>query len=63
MTESFYTVETEIEKVSGVHRRVTLAPGGEFEVGVHGAIKTHYGLADEPDRPLPVDYVVGAAGA
>jgi hypothetical protein len=63
MSESFYTVEAEIEKVKGVHRRVTLSSGVGFEVGVHGAVKAHYGLDAEPDRPLPVDYLVGAAGA
>lgn len=63
MSDSFYTVEAVVEKIEGVHRRVRLPSGGAFDVGVHGVIKDHYGLADEPDRPLPVDYVVGAAGA
>ncbi len=63
MSDAFYTVEAEIEKVAGVHRRVRLPSGDAFDVGVHGAIKEHYGLHDEPDRPLPVDYLVGAAGA
>jgi hypothetical protein len=63
MTESIYTAEAEVEKVAGVHRRVALATGDAFDVGVHGPIKTHYRLQHEPDRPLPVDYVVGAAGA
>ncbi len=63
MSDAFYTVEAEVEKVAGVHRRVRLPSGDAFDVGVHGAIKEHYRLHDEPDRPLPVDYVVGAAGA
>ncbi len=63
MSDAFYTAEATIEKVAGVHRRVRLTSGPAFDVGVHGAIKDHYGLTDEPDRPLPVDYVVGAAGA
>jgi hypothetical protein len=63
MSDTFYTVEAEIEKVAGVHRRVRLPSGDSFDVGVHGAIKEHYRLHDEPDRPLPVDFVVGAAGA
>jgi hypothetical protein len=63
MTESFYTVEAGIEIVQGVHRRVFLPSGDAFDVGVHGTIKSHYRLDHEPDRPLPVDYVVGAAGA
>lgn len=63
MSDAFYTVEATIEKVAGVHRRVRLPSGAAFDVGVHGTIKDHYGLTDEPDRPLPVDYLVGAAGA
>lgn len=63
MSESFYEVEADVRKVAGVHRRVTLPSGDAFDVGVHGAIKEHYGLHDETDRPLPVDYLVGAAGA
>jgi hypothetical protein len=63
MSESFYTVEADVEKVAGVHRRVALPSGDRFEVGVHGPIKAHYRLDREPDRPLPVDFVVGAAGA
>jgi uncharacterized OsmC-like protein len=62
MNEAFYTVEADVEKVAGTHRRVHLAAGARFDVGVHGAIKEHYGIREE-DRPLPVDYVVGAAGA
>lgn len=63
MSEAFYTVEARIRRVQGVHRRVALPSGDTFDVGVHGAIKAHYGLDREPDRPLPVDYLVGAAGA
>lgn len=63
MSDAFYTVQAEVEKVAGVHRRVRLPSRDAFDVGVHGAIKEHYKLDHEPDRPLPVDYVVGAAGA
>lgn len=63
MSEAFYTAVAEVEKVQGVHRRVTLASGHAFDVGVHGVIKEHYRLEREDDRPLPVDYLVGAAGA
>lgn len=63
MSDAFYTVEAEISKVAGVHRRVALPSGDSFDVGVHGTIKSHFGLDAEPDRPLPVDYLVGAAGA
>ena len=63
MSEGFYTAEARVERVEGVHRRITLATGDTFDVGVHGAIKEHYRLHDEEDRSLPVDYVTGAAGA
>lgn len=63
MSDSFYTVTAGIEKMEGVHRRVSLPSGQQFDVGVHGAIKAHYRLDNEADRPLPVDYLVGAAGA
>ena len=63
MSDSFYTAEAEVRKVAGVHRRVSLASGATFDVGVHGVIKDHYGLHAETDRPLPVDYLVGSAAA
>lgn len=63
MSETFYTALAEVEKVAGVHRRVGLSTGHRFEVGVHGPIKAYYRLDREEDRPLPVDYLVGAAGA
>ncbi len=63
MSDSFYTAEADVAKVEGVHRRVTLRSGTAFDVGVHGHIKAHYRLLNEPDLPLPVDYLVGATGA
>jgi hypothetical protein len=63
MSGSFYTARARIEKLAGVHRTVSLDTGDTFAVGVHGVIKEHYRLDREPDRPLPVDYLVGAAGA
>ena len=63
MTEPFYTSRSVVEVVRGTHRRVQLEFGESFETGVHGAIKHHFKLNDEPDLPLPVDYIVGATGA
>lgn len=62
MTEPFYVARARVEKVAGVHRRATLETGTSFDVGVHGAIKDHYRLHQEEDRPLPVDYIVAATG-
>ena len=58
----FYVVSARIEKVKGVHRRAHLESGSSVDFGVHGAIKEYYKLQDAPDLPLPVDYVVAAAG-
>ena len=56
----FYVSRVSVEKVAGVHRRATLPADGGFDMGVHGAIKAHYGI-EGPDLPLPVDYVVASA--
>ncbi len=62
MSEPIYISRSDIEKVEGVHRRARLAVGHVVEFGVHGPIKTHYKLDDAADLPLPVDFVVAAAG-
>jgi len=59
--DTFYTARSRIKKIQGVHRRARLEDGTEFDMGVHGVIKTHYRL-DARDLPLPVDYQVGATG-
>lgn len=61
MSEVFYTARSRVEKVEGLHRRATLELGTQTDFGVHGAIKDYYKL-DAPDLPLPVDYIVAAAG-
>lgn len=63
MSDAFYVARSSVWKVEGVHRRAELVGGTTVDFGVHGPVKSHYGLDDEPDRPLPVDYVVGAAAA
>ncbi|HLU26111.1 MAG TPA: hypothetical protein VKZ58_10450 [Longimicrobiales bacterium] len=63
MEDSFYVARARIEKVEGVHRRARLEAGTTVEFGVHGPIKAHYGIEDRKDLPLPVDYLVAAAGA
>lgn len=62
MSEPIYLSQSTIEKVAGAHRKAVLEPGAVVEFGVHGPIKRHYKLEGEPDLPLPVDYVVAAAG-
>lgn len=61
MSEPFYVAKAQVEKVEGLHRRGTLAEGTVLDFGVHGAIKEYFKL-DAPDLPLPVDYIVAAAG-
>lgn len=61
MTEPVYVSQAHIEIIDGVHRRARLDAGVTLELGVHGPIKEHYRLESE-DLPLPVDYVVAAAG-
>ncbi len=60
MDEPFYIARAEVGKLTGVHRRALLEHGMALEFGVHGPVKSHYGLESEPDLPLPVDYVVAA---
>ncbi|MEM7354449.1 MAG: hypothetical protein AAF657_26820 [Acidobacteriota bacterium] len=62
MSDPFYVSRSTVEKVEGVHRRAQLEAGTTVEFGVHGAIKAHYKLDDQPDLPLPVDYMAAAAG-
>ena len=60
MSDPFYTARASVVKVDGIHRRASLEDGTEIDFGVHGPIKSHYRLHAEPDRPLPVDYLVAA---
>ncbi len=63
MSEPFYTARASIAKLGGTHRRARLESGATVEFGVHGAVKRHFGLEDQPDLPLPVDFIVAATGA
>lgn len=60
--EPLYTARARAEKVQGTHRRLTLATGETFDVGVHGPIRSHFRLDAERSLPLPVDYIVAATG-
>lgn len=56
-----YASVARLEKVEGVRRRATLPTGETIEMGVHGPIAGHFKLTADP-LPLPVDYIVAAAG-
>ncbi len=63
MTDPLYTARADIARLRGPHRRALLLDTGTtIELGVHGAIKEHFGLVDAADLPLPVDYIVAATG-
>ncbi|SVB30829.1 uncharacterized protein METZ01_LOCUS183683 [marine metagenome] len=62
MSDPFYVAKADVGRLSGVRRRAVLEDSTQIDFGVHGPIKAHYGLHDEPDLPLAVDYVVAAAG-
>ncbi len=63
MTQPLYVARADIARIRGTHRRALLLDtGSTAEMGVHGAIKEHFGLQDAPDLPLPVDYIVAATG-
>jgi len=61
MSDPVYIAKASVTKVDGVHRRARLETGDVIDFGVHGPIKTHYGLDSQPNLPLPVDYLVAAA--
>ena len=61
MSEPFYVARARISKTAR-GRRAELETGESAEFGVHGAIKEYFKLSDQPDLPLPVDYIVAATG-
>lgn len=62
MNDPFYVSRADVGKLTGINRRALLEDGLSLDFGVHGPVKAHYGLDSEPELPLPVDYVVAAAG-
>ena len=62
MDEPVYRAQIRVEVVSGLHRRAHLPLGYTAEFGVHGSVKDLFRLHPDRELPLPVDYVVAAAG-
>lgn len=62
MAEPLYVCRCTIENAGSLHRRARLATGEAVDFGVHGPIQELFDLAPERALPLPVDYVVAAAG-
>jgi hypothetical protein len=62
MSDPFYLSRATVEKVGPLHRRARLESGATFDMGVHGPVVGLFKLSPERELPLPVDYVVAAAG-
>ena len=62
MSDALYVSRATIENPGRLHRRARLATGEVADLGVHGPIRAFYRLEPDRERPLPVDYVVAAAG-
>ncbi|HEY2954246.1 MAG TPA: hypothetical protein VGK89_03215 [Candidatus Eisenbacteria bacterium] len=62
MTEPFYVSRSTLEHAGTLHRRARLESGASFDLGVHGAVASHFKLAPPRELPLPVDYIVAATG-
>lgn len=62
MAEPLYVSTCTVDNAGSLHRRAVLATGETADFGVHGPIMELFNLAPERRLPLPVDYVVAAAG-
>jgi hypothetical protein len=62
MSEPFYLARARVEKIASLHRRAQLEIGPPFDMGVHGPVVGLFKLSPERELPLPVDYIVAAAG-
>jgi len=62
MSEPFYIARATLAQLGSLHRRAALAAGGAADFGVHGPVRELYDLHPERELPLPVDYIVTAAG-
>ena len=62
MSEPLYRSHAVIDAVGPLHRRAELPTGAHVEFGVHGPIQELFRLNPARPLPLPVDFVVAAAG-
>ncbi len=64
MGDVVYTCRTRVERLEGRHRRIGVPGASEpLDVGVHGAIASHYGVepGSEDERTATLDLLVAAA--
>jgi hypothetical protein len=62
MAEPIYTSHVTVRQPGNLHRRARLETGEQVDFGVHGPIRELFRLSPEREFPLPVDYIVAAAG-
>ena len=62
MSEPFYRSIVTVRVAGHLHRRASLPTGATADFGVHGPVRELYKLSPDRDLPLPVDFVVAAAG-
>jgi hypothetical protein len=63
MTEQIYTSRIRLERIKGKIRHAWIAPFEQpVRFGVHGAIKSFYGVEPEEEIPATLDYMIAAVG-
>lgn len=64
MAEPIYTSHVRLEKVKGPIRQAFIESFSEpVRYGVHGAIKTFYGVEPDEELPATLDQMIAAIGA
>jgi hypothetical protein len=62
VNEPLYVARAVVTHAGALHRRAGIATGATADFGVHGPIRELFKLTPGTERPLPVDYIVAAAG-
>ena len=63
MAEQVYTSRIRVERVKGPLRHAYIHPFPEpVRFGVHGAIKSFYGVEPDEEVPATLDYMIAAVG-
>ena len=63
MVDQVYTSRIGVERVKGPLRHAYIHPFAQpVRFGVHGAIKSFYGVEPEEEVPSTLDYMIAAVG-
>jgi hypothetical protein len=63
MPDQVYTSRIRLERVKGPLRHAYIHPFPQpVRFGVHGAIKSFYGVEPEEEVPATLDYMIAAVG-